>query len=134
MLDRWRWVFALAFVGSLVLVIAGSLTPSQQMPPASIDDKLIHFGAYATVGLLATLTFRRRAVRLLCFFLLAVTGVALEFGQTHVPGRSFELWDMVANGMGVLYGYSIPGPDGNSPRNRLVDLEPAGQSQQRSWS
>ena len=77
-------------------------------------------------------------MRLVCFFLLAVTGVALEFGQTHVPGRSFELWDMVANGMGVLYGYSIPSPDGNSPRNRLVELgacrpEPAAIVVLRKW-
>jgi VanZ family protein len=36
-----------------------------------------------------------------------VLGVALEFGQRLIPGRSFEVRDMFINGAGVLTGIAI---------------------------
>ena len=102
MADRWRLAFMWAFLASLVLLIVGSLLPRGGLPSASVDDKMLHFGAYAFTGVLAALAFRRRSTRFACLALLTLLGVALEFGQTCVPGRSFELWDMAANGCGTF--------------------------------
>ena len=97
-----RLVFKLAFASSVGLLIVGSLLPARGLPSASVDDKMLHFVAYAFAGVLAALAFRRRSTRFACLALLMLLGVALEFGQTCVPGRSFELWDMAANGCGTF--------------------------------
>lgn len=102
MADLRGWVFKLSFLLSVVTLTAASLLPSKQMPSTSMDDKVLHFAAYAFVGILAALAFRRRSARFACLALLTLLGVGLEFGQTYVPGRSFELWDMAANGCGAF--------------------------------
>jgi VanZ family protein len=38
---------------------------------------------------------------------MILLGVALEFGQKLVPGRSCEIRDMFINGVGVLTGIAI---------------------------
>ncbi len=102
-MNTYRFTFfRLCFLGCLAALIVGSLMPSREMPSQSINDKFLHFGAYALVGTLAMLSFRRMSVRLGCLVMLMALGVALEFGQTMVPGRAFELWDMAANGMGTI--------------------------------
>jgi VanZ family protein len=102
MLDLRGLFFKLVFLGSLTLLMVGSLLPANQVPAGSIDDKLLHFAAYTFVGVLAALAFRRRSARFASLALLVLLGVGLEFGQTYVPGRSFELWDMAANSCGAF--------------------------------
>jgi VanZ family protein len=75
------------------------------MPSVSAQDKLLHFGAYALVTALAMLSIRSRRNRLLGLLLLVVLGISLEVAQMFVPGRSFELWDIAANGGGVLTAF-----------------------------
>jgi VanZ family protein len=102
MVDHWRMVCRLALVVALGLLIAGSLLPSRGLPSGSLNDKVLHFAVYAFVGTLAVLAFRQRSARFACLAALTFLGVALEFGQICVPGRSFELWDMAANGCGTF--------------------------------
>ena len=102
MADMRGLVFKLAFFVSVALLTVASLLPSNQVPSTSLDDKVLHFAAYAFVGILAALAFRRRSARFAVLASLVLLGVALEFGQTCVPGRSFELWDMAANGCGAF--------------------------------
>jgi VanZ family protein len=68
-----------------------------------VNDKLLHFSAYLLISLLAGVLFRRRVA-----FALAggavLLGVALEFVQKLVPGRNFEIRDMIANTLGVIVG------------------------------
>ena len=102
MLDLRSLFFKLVFLGSLSLLMVGSLLPANRVPAGSMDDKVLHFLAYAIVGVLAALAFRRRSARFASLALLVLLGVGLEFGQTYVPGRSFELWDMAANSCGAF--------------------------------
>jgi VanZ family protein len=44
---------------------------------------------------------------LVCAAAAVPLGVALEFAQRLVPGRSFEVGDMVANTLGVCAGLAL---------------------------
>jgi VanZ family protein len=93
------------FFAALALLVIGSLTPTQHLPAVTVQDKMLHFAAYALVTALAVLSFRTPRGRAVCLMLLALLGMSLEVAQMFVPGRSFELWDMAANGGGVLMAF-----------------------------
>lgn len=100
------WIVAcrLLFLATLTLLIVGSLTPAEHVPVVTAQDKLLHFGAYAVVAVLAMLSIRSSRNRMIGLAALVLLGLALELAQLFVPGRSFDLWDLAANGGGVLIG------------------------------
>lgn len=100
-LSLWCVLIVCDVIGSLlpaaspVMVAIGSL---------QIWDKLQHFSMYLALSLLPVIGFqdRRRGIRAgLSMFIL---GVLLEAGQHFSPGRSVELGDVIANGVGVSCG------------------------------
>ncbi|SEL22666.1 VanZ family protein [Halomonas daqiaonensis] len=92
-----RWV-VLACLAALVIAW-GSLTPSSELPETLPWDKASHFIGYAGLAGLVGLS----GVRLPLAFLAALLlGIAIEFAQLLVPGRSGGDWaDMLANGLGA---------------------------------
>ena len=88
-------------------IIVGSLVP----PPAQLDmvhyDKANHLIIYAVLmGWFTQLIGVRKLqfAYMLGFFSM---GAGLEFLQAQTSYRSFELADMVANGVGVFIGWVI---------------------------
>lgn len=98
--DRRRLWAALAVVAALVIAL-GSLTPGDEMPSQLPWDKLNHFVGYAGLGGLIGLA----GVRLPLAFLAAVLfGIAIEYAQIPVPGRSGGDWaDILANTLGAAF-------------------------------
>jgi VanZ family protein len=97
---------------SLVLVVTGSLLPASSpvvraVGKLPVSQKVLHFLAYTWLALLALLAIRRWHSAMLAALAMILLGVALEFGQKLVPGRSFEIRDMFINGFGVLTGVAI---------------------------
>jgi VanZ family protein len=93
-------------------VIAGSLLPGSSpvirfAGNLPVSTKTLHFCAYAWLALLALFAVERRPLAVLAAFAMILLGIALEFGQRLVPGRSFELRDMLINSFGVLTGIVI---------------------------
>ena len=80
-------------------VVWGSLTPS---PPAAGNDKVGHFVVYGVLMFWFAQLYARRLPFAAGFIAL---GIALEFAQGWLGYRSFELYDMLANGAGVLLGW-----------------------------
>jgi VanZ family protein len=99
----WLAVVVATVTGEL---LPGSSAPMRFVGSTGVNDKLLHVGAYLLISLLAVVLFRRRVA-----FALAgsavLLGVALEFAQKLVPGRSFEIRDMIANALGVIGGLSM---------------------------
>jgi VanZ family protein len=91
-------------MGALFYVSSLSSIPR---PPAGLTDKHEHFFFY---GILAALTLRAlargewRRVRLRtvvgAIVISTAYGVSDEFHQRFVPGRDYELLDMIADAMG----------------------------------
>lgn len=94
---RRRWA-ALACLAALVIAW-GSLTPGSELPETLPWDKASHFIGYAGLAGLAGLA----GVRLPLAFLVALLlGIAIEFAQLPVSGRSGGDWaDILANGLGA---------------------------------
>lgn len=91
---------AATIIGEL---LPGNSTPMGWIAATHINDKALHFGAYAVLAFLPVFGFGRRRGILLALSMVAL-GMALEFAQRLVPFRSFEVADMMANALGVSTG------------------------------
>ena len=103
-------LWAIVMVG----VIIGELLPgnSQILSAVSsfgLSDKALHFGAYLLLSAIPSFGFERRRGTMAALSMVLL-GVVLEFAQRMVPGRDFEIADMVANALGVLAGLALTLP------------------------
>lgn len=104
---HFRSVTVVALILWLITVAALSLLPFSSVAflAPSISDDVTHFIAYMVGGLLAGLCFRKLKVS---WVVIAGIGTLIEFGQTWVgTGRSSELGEGIANGLGSLLGVAI---------------------------
>ncbi|MGI9419197.1 MAG: VanZ family protein [Geminicoccaceae bacterium] len=70
----------------------------------SRTDLLGHFLLFFVMTT-AVIAFARGRLQIVTLaFLTIVYGVALEFGQAYVPGRTFDIADAIANGVGGIVG------------------------------
>jgi len=88
--------------------------PNPPQPPGPLTDKHEHFFFYGILGLLAlralTNAQRRRvgaATALGAIVFSSVYGVINEFHQRFVPGRSYEVVDMIANAIGASVAVAL---------------------------
>jgi VanZ family protein len=97
----WRWL--LGVLAAVVAVLALMPAPPEQ---ASLGwDKLNHVTAFAALALCAVFGWRSsRAARLAVLFGLLAYGGAIELLQLHVPNRSGEWGDLLADGIGLGLG------------------------------
>ena len=93
------------WVSSVVMVIYLSLSPRLEIPyDFSNADKIAHFLAYLWLATLSFFAFPTPKSALTGALCMVPLGVCLEFLQVYVPGRSFSVADMAANGLGVMLG------------------------------
>lgn len=97
--SKWRRRWALLAGLAALMIAMGSLAPGDEMPSNLPWDKANHFIGYAGLAGLVGLA----GVRLPLAFAVAVSfGIAIEFLQTPVAGRSGGDWaDILANGLGA---------------------------------
>lgn len=99
-----------AWLAGLGLVVVGSLLPGSSPAIAwvgGVSDKLLHFLAYAALAVLAVAGADDRRAVLRAVLIMLVLGVVLDYLQRFVPGRGFELGDILADYVGVLCGASL---------------------------
>lgn len=101
-----RTLLWLLFAVAAGAVVYFTLQPGPSGSVFTWWDKFQHFGAYATLSLLAGLTTRSWRQALLYAVLLASAGYALEFIQPYV-GRSYDLADALANTLGSACGFLV---------------------------
>jgi VanZ family protein len=99
-----------------------SLTPA----PPSIDlpqgDKLGHFLGYGTLMFWFCQLYATRSTRILYATGFAAMGVTLEFIQGQLGYRTYEVFDMYANALGVLLGWALALAAGGGLLARLETL------------
>jgi VanZ family protein len=92
-----------------IVIFGASSVPSDAIPQSIIfsQDKLIHMGVYAVFGILLYRGIRRRstgtwiAAGWLTFGIGVVYGASDEFHQHFVPGRSMDIFDLIADAIGI---------------------------------
>lgn len=103
----WRWLALLA--AGVALLVHLSLF-SDFMPPYKrlwgrvTLDNVLHFAAFAALGLVAPLALRDRRRALLALLGLLLLGGALELMQLAIPNRRCQLYDALGNTLGLLLG------------------------------
>ncbi|MFO7551810.1 MAG: VanZ family protein [Haliea sp.] len=116
---RYRIFSALALSGTmLALLLTGEqlavLTSWLSWPESatvagySHADKLMHAGMFAVCGYFMVLGWLTRNLQILPFFLgLLALGGSTEWLQGAIPGRSADVWDVVADAAGAAAGVAL---------------------------
>lgn len=101
---RSLWlVLGWTMVGAIVWL---SLTPSPPKVDFEESDKLGHFIGYGTLMFWFSQLYVARATRIGYATGFAAMGVALEYAQGALGYRTYEVFDMYANALGVLLGWA----------------------------
>ena len=94
------------FAATSALVVAGCLVPNAWLPPLP-NDKLLHFGAFAALAMLALRLAPSGWQAGAALGGLLVAGWLIELAQQLVPGRHFCWRDLAANAAGIAAGASL---------------------------
>lgn len=98
-------IVRIVFAAALVAVAWTSLLPPDDLPSTlGVSDKVLHLLGYAVLGVLAVLSRLRMPVALL---VVVGWGLVLELSQGLLGYRSFEWWDLVADGVGAIAGVVV---------------------------
>src|ERR1700680_2320030 len=109
-----RTVVVLWFV-AICAVTIGSLSPADSsfmfaLDCLDVNDKLLHFSAYVVLALLPMLGLRAKGIALGAAGSMALLGLLLELAQNFSPGRTPDIFDELANVLGVACGIALALP------------------------
>ena len=96
-----------------VLILVAVLIPGRNLPDVSIGgyDKLVHIIMFIAWGVAVRFDFDERPFPFVRFFLFGILFSSFtELVQILVEGRSFDIYDMAADVLGLLIGLLISRP------------------------
>ena len=123
-LSQRRRIWLLLGWGMVFSVIVLSLIPLD-VDLGENRDKLAHFVAYGSMAFWFAMLFEGRARQLGIAVAFAAMGVGIEFLQGMTDYRTFEVADMIANGVGAALGWGLaqtPLRNALAWAERLLDL------------
>ena len=95
----------------LLIYIQSGYPSPQKLPSFKFMDKMLHFVAYGLMGILFFRAYQTLAIkqnrRMLIFLSIlsaSVYGISDEIHQFFVPGRSADLFDVIADILGAICG------------------------------
>jgi VanZ family protein len=102
--------FQLPLIAWCVFVYTASSIPSPNIPAlGTYSDKFIHFGVFGTLCWLAHVAFHHQPSNSLkkysllgAFFFTVVFGFSDEFHQMFTPGRTADIFDILADTVGGI--------------------------------
>jgi VanZ family protein len=92
--------------GMVVVVVVSSLIPLD-VDLQEGRDKVAHFIAYGSMTFWFAMLFEGRGRQLAVTLAFAAMGVAVEFLQAMTDYRTFDVGDMIANGIGAALGFGL---------------------------
>ncbi|MDP6447877.1 MAG: VanZ family protein [Pirellulaceae bacterium] len=104
---RRRTLVVAALVVYWAALFVGTHTPSSRIPVApSVNDKVLHFAAYAGLAFLLSWAMGPQRFRpfLAVLAITAVYGIADELLQMAIPSRRADWQDWIADALGALGG------------------------------
>ncbi len=101
-----KYICILSFI--MILVIIEFLaTATAGVESVTLGwDKLNHMAAFAVLYILVSLAFEDLSV-VYRFLLLFVFGLQIEIAQSFLPPREFSSLDVVADMVGIMFGFLI---------------------------
>lgn len=96
------------WICAVVVALLATLLPQpEQTPRFAYADKVFHCGYFLLLGMLAALSQREDIAARRAALSMVGLGVLIELIQWFLPWRSFELLDMLADSVGVAFGYAV---------------------------
>lgn len=109
---RLTGLFRVGFVASILLISYLSFSQIEDSPftlLTFLNDKLQHAGAFFVLAFLLDFAWPRQPWQWTKWLPLLGYGLFIEIVQYFIPFREFSLWDLAADGLGLLlYGYALP--------------------------
>lgn len=93
----WGWAAAIVWL---------SLTPAPPEVDIAHSDKLGHFAGYGLLMFWFAQLYQERKSRIAYALGFVAMGVGLELLQGQLGYRTYEVFDMYANALGVLLGWA----------------------------
>ena len=101
--------FRLALCVALIVIMYLATTPKHYPLIADVNDKVNHALAFFVLGLLADFSFPERGLGPSKTLSLLAYGLLIEVIQYFLPYRTFSLYDLAADGVGLtLYWCLVP--------------------------
>ncbi len=98
--NRWLWI-------SIILILIATLTPGTQKIEIDVGplDKVVHFGIFLFLSI--NICFKYLNHKKLTDMMLWATFFALltEIAQQYIPGRDMDIYDGLADILGIISGY-----------------------------
>jgi len=105
---KYAGLFAMAlrlgFFACIVLLVALSWLPGNEMVRTGVGGRIEHVVAYFGTAIIMALAYRERPRLLIQTLLLAALAGILEVGQLYVPGRTSAFLDVTASSTGAVLG------------------------------
>lgn len=103
------FIWKLPAIGLAAFILYMALTPPPEIPlQIPFYDKVLHFGAFFALSLLAALPFRQDKKIVIWSIILPIAfGAFIELLQMTTRTRQAELVDLVADIIGTLIGFGI---------------------------
>lgn len=99
---------ALPLAAAYLIIIYFSLKHSSGEPPLFENiDKVQHFIAYFTLGLVVYFTFKTTPKKIIGLLFSSALGIGIEFIQGILPYRDMSFYDGVSDVTGLLCGFFI---------------------------
>ena len=98
----YRDLFRVAFGLTLLLVGYLSFGQLDETPVADINDKFGHAAAFLCLALLLDFATPKHRWGWMKILPLLAYGLFVEVVQYYLPYREFSLWDLAADGLGLL--------------------------------
>ena len=110
-LKRFTLYWLPLFVYCLFIYIQSDHPSIEHIPSFEFSDKLLHFFAYAVLGVLFYRAYRTLKIKgdprmliLISIVSASLYGLSDEIHQYFVPFRNASIWDVVANTLGAICG------------------------------
>ncbi len=112
LLDKYRKLSLLFAIIWTIIIFIGCSLPGRDLPSVHLFDqfdKVVHFSFFLLFFIFwyfsPTIFFKKS---LAWIMITAIVGFGIEFYQIHfVVGRSFDVWDGVADTVGALAGFFL---------------------------
>lgn len=97
------------FQASIVVILILMLTPkaSSGVHPMTYLDKVVHFGLFLILSINACYKYQNYERRTEAIIWMIFFGLMTEVIQQFIPGRDMDIYDGIADTLGVISGYYI---------------------------
>lgn len=95
------------FTISILIVLIATLMPGNGKVAGNYLDKVVHFILFFFLSVNTCIKFMEHKKLIQILFYVVLLGFATEVAQNYIPGREMDIFDAIADTLGVMAGYMV---------------------------